>query len=126
MTSETDRTEEILRAKLGEALQRRKVQPHIYESAAEALAPLGAQAVVADTVDALVAAGLPLLFWLRFDFNPMNLRSPRAESIATYTELMKDPQMNAHTAEVLAGAGYSAGEIADMQQQGLKDALDHG
>ena len=24
----------------------------------------------------VVAAGLPLLFWLRFDFNPINLRSP--------------------------------------------------
>ena len=46
--------------------------------------------------------GLPLLTHLRFDFNPMNLRSPKVESIATYRELMKDPQMNAHTAEVVA------------------------
>ena len=46
--------------------------------------------------------GTPLLFHLRFDFNPMNLRSPKVESIATYLQLIKDPQMSAHTAEVLA------------------------
>ena len=27
----------------------------------------------------LVVGGLPLLYWLRFDFNPMNLRSPKVE-----------------------------------------------
>src|SRR5208282_6214048 len=26
---------------------------------------------------AVVAAGLPLLYWVRFDFNPINLRSPK-------------------------------------------------
>ena len=30
------------------------------------------------------SAGLPLLYWLQFDFNPINLRSPKVESIATY------------------------------------------
>ena len=37
-------------------------------------------------------AGLPLLYLLRFDFNPMNLRSTKAESIATYLDLKKDPE----------------------------------
>ena len=60
----------------------------------------------------IAIGGLPLLMYLRFDFNPMNLRSPRAESIATYTELMKDPQMNAHTAEVLAPTVEAAVEKA--------------
>ena len=27
----------------------------------------------------VVAAGLPLLYWLQFDFNPLNLRSPKVE-----------------------------------------------
>ena len=31
--------------------------------------------------------GLPLLYFLQFDFNPMNLRSPKVESIATYLDL---------------------------------------
>jgi uncharacterized protein len=42
-------------------------------------------------VTALVIAGAsPLLMWLRFDFNPMNLRNPRDESVATYLQLKKD------------------------------------
>ena len=38
-----------------------------------------------------VLAGLPLLYWLRFDFNPMDLRNPHVESVATYLDLKKDP-----------------------------------
>jgi hopanoid biosynthesis associated RND transporter like protein HpnN len=64
-------------------------------------------------VTLLVAiGGLPLLMHLRFDFNPMNLRSPKVESIATYLDLAKDPQMNVHTAEVLAPSVDAAAEIA--------------
>ena len=40
----------------------------------------------------VVVAGLPLLYWVRFDFNPMHLRSPKVESVATYLELSKDPE----------------------------------
>ena len=40
----------------------------------------------------VVAAGLPLLFWLRFDFDPMHLRSPKVESVATYHELSHDSE----------------------------------
>jgi len=29
----------------------------------------------------VVAAGLPLLYWLQFDFNPLNLRSTKVESV---------------------------------------------
>ncbi len=49
----------------------------------------------------VVAAGLPLLYWLRFDFNPINLRSPKAESVATYLELKNDPDSGANDIEVL-------------------------
>src|SRR6202035_4475659 len=35
---------------------------------------------------AVAVAGMPLLYSLRFDFNPMNLRSPKVESIATYLD----------------------------------------
>ena len=44
---------------------------------------------------ALVGLGAPLLYFLRFDFNPMNLRSPKAESIATYLDLRRDPMTGA-------------------------------
>lgn len=50
----------------------------------------------------VVAAGLPLLYWLRFDFNPMNLRSPKVESVATYLDLKADPHSGANDIQVLA------------------------
>jgi hypothetical protein len=56
--------------------------------------------------------GLPLLTHLQFDFNPINLRSPKAESIATYLDLRRDPNVSAHTAEVLAANADEAGRIA--------------
>jgi uncharacterized protein len=50
---------------------------------------------------AVVAAGLPLLYWLRFDFNPVNLRSPKTEAVATYLALKNDPQSGANDIQVL-------------------------
>src|SRR6516162_1145355 len=50
----------------------------------------------------VVAAGLPLLYWLQFDFNPINLRSPAAESVATFLELRSDPAIGANSIFVLA------------------------
>lgn len=57
-------------------------------------------AVVVGTL--LVAlGGLPLLYYLKFDFNPINLRSPKVESIATYLELRNDANMGANSINVL-------------------------
>jgi uncharacterized protein len=50
----------------------------------------------------LVVAGLPLLYFLRFDFNPINLRSPKVESIATFLDLRKDPNTGANAVNVMA------------------------
>ena len=50
---------------------------------------------------AVVAAGLPLLYWLRFDFNPINLRSPKTEAVATYLTLKDDPQSGANDIQTL-------------------------
>ena len=50
----------------------------------------------------MVAAGLPLLYWLQFDFNPLNLRSPKVESVATFLELRSDPAIGANSIYVLA------------------------
>ncbi len=46
--------------------------------------------------------GLPLLYYLQFDFNPMNLRSPKVESVATFLELRTDPNAGANAIDVLA------------------------
>jgi hypothetical protein len=55
------------------------------------------------TVTLLVAlAGTPLLRHLHFDFNPLNLRSSKVESVATLLDLMKDPDTDTNTIDVLA------------------------
>jgi hopanoid biosynthesis associated RND transporter like protein HpnN len=66
--------------------------------------------VVATTL--VVAAGLPLLLHLRFDFNPLDLRSPKGEAMATYSELSQDPLMNANLMEVLTASPDAAADVA--------------
>ena len=50
----------------------------------------------------VVVAGLPLLYWLQFDFNPLNLRSSKVESVATFLDLRSDPALGASSIYVLA------------------------
>jgi hopanoid biosynthesis associated RND transporter like protein HpnN len=61
---------------------------------------------------ALVVAGLPLLAFLQFDFNPMNLRNPNTESIATYLDLRGDPATGTNAIDVLAPSLAKAREMA--------------
>ena len=61
----------------------------------------------------IVLGGLPLLYFLQFDFNPMNLRSPKAESIATYLDLRSDPASGASAIDILAPSLAAAAEMAD-------------
>src|SRR6266851_2501703 len=63
----------------------------------------------------VVAAGLPLLHWLQFDFNPLNLRSPKVESVATFLELRNDPAIGANSIYVLASKEAAQ---ADMEKLG--------
>jgi len=60
----------------------------------------------------LAIAGLPLLYYLRFDFNPMNLRSPKVESIATYLDLRRDPSIGANSIYALAPSIATADQVA--------------
>jgi hopanoid biosynthesis associated RND transporter like protein HpnN len=46
--------------------------------------------------------GMPLLYYLQFDFNPINLRNPKVESIATFLDLRRDPITGANAISVLA------------------------
>ena len=39
----------------------------------------------------LIIGASPSLMWLRFDFNPMNLRNRNVKSVATYLELQGQP-----------------------------------
>jgi hopanoid biosynthesis associated RND transporter like protein HpnN len=61
----------------------------------------------------VVIAGLPLLYWLHFDFNPVNLRSPNAESVATYLDLTRDPSNNTNSVGVLASSLQEADAIGE-------------
>ena len=59
----------------------------------------------------IAVAGLPLLYFLHFDFNPINLRSPKVESIATFLDLRKDPNTGANAVNVLAPSVEAAREV---------------
>jgi uncharacterized protein len=61
---------------------------------------------------AVIVAGLPLLHWLRFDFNPMNLRSPKVESVATYLDLKSNPNSGANDVQLLAASPAAAEQAA--------------
>ncbi|RAI45898.1 MMPL family transporter [Rhodoplanes roseus] len=51
---------------------------------------------------ALVALlGAPLLYFLTFDFNPINLRNKNVESVATLLELRADPNVGANSIDIL-------------------------
>ena len=56
---------------------------------------------VVGTTLAAVILGLPLLKDLRFDFNPLNLRSKHVESVATLLDLMRDPDTTPNTIDIL-------------------------
>jgi hopanoid biosynthesis associated RND transporter like protein HpnN len=62
----------------------------------------------------VVAAGLPLLYWLQFDFNPLNLRSPKVESVATFLDLRSDPALGASSIYLLAPSKEAA--AANMEK----------
>jgi uncharacterized protein len=61
----------------------------------------------------VAVAGLPLLYFLRFDFNPINLRNPKVESIATFLDLRKDPNTGANAINVMTRSDAEAKKIAD-------------
>jgi hopanoid biosynthesis associated RND transporter like protein HpnN len=60
----------------------------------------------------VVLAGIPLLFHLQFDFNPVDLQSPDSPSVVTYREIQNDPETSGNDAEVLAPSLEKADETA--------------
>ncbi|MFV0280030.1 MAG: MMPL family transporter [Rhodoblastus sp.] len=60
----------------------------------------------------VVLAGLPALMKLKFDSNPMHLRSASVESVATYNDLARDPLTAPGTISVLAADLKEADALA--------------
>jgi len=58
-------------------------------------------------------AGTPLLTRVKFDFNPINLRSPKVESVATLLDLMRNPDTDTTTITVLAPSLEKAGPLVE-------------
>jgi hopanoid biosynthesis associated RND transporter like protein HpnN len=65
----------------------------------------------------VATAGLPLLYFLRFDFNPINLRNPKVESIATFLDLRKDPNTGANAINVMTNSDADARKIAERLEK---------
>jgi hopanoid biosynthesis associated RND transporter like protein HpnN len=60
----------------------------------------------------LILGASPLLYWLRFDFNPMNLRNTHVESVATYLQLQGEPDNAANDIVALEPSQQKADEVA--------------
>ena len=61
---------------------------------------------------AVAAAGLALLPRVAFDFDPLHLKNPQSESVATVLDLMKDPATSPYAAQVLAPSLDAATALA--------------
>lgn len=55
---------------------------------------------------------LALLTQLRFDFNPLNMKDPNTESVATFLDMLKDLNTTPYTIDVLAGNLDEAKNVA--------------
>ncbi|MGO9045828.1 MAG: MMPL family transporter [Xanthobacteraceae bacterium] len=60
----------------------------------------------------LIVGASPLLYWLKFDFNPMNLRNRNVESVATYLELQGAPDNAANDIVALEPSLAAADQVA--------------
>ncbi|WP_438278277.1 MMPL family transporter [Nitrobacter sp.] len=67
-------------------------------------------AIIVGTL-AVVILGSPALYFLRFDFNPIHLRSAKVESIATYLDLRKDPETGANAINVMVKSEQEAKQV---------------
>ncbi len=62
-------------------------------------------------VIAMVASIVSLL-WVRFDFNPLHLKNPRGEAVSTLNALMRDPNQQPNTIDVLTPSLAAADALA--------------
>lgn len=62
-------------------------------------------------------AGIGLLTQVRFDFNPLNLRNPESESVATFRELLKTKTSSPMTLSILADGREEAQTVAQRLEK---------
>lgn len=60
----------------------------------------------------LALTGLAVLPRLRFDFDPLHLKNPHTESMATLLELITSPNATPYTIDILAPSAAAAAELA--------------
>jgi hopanoid biosynthesis associated RND transporter like protein HpnN len=58
-------------------------------------------------------ASVALLPLVRFDFNPLHLKNPHKEAMATLAEIMRDPEQSPYTIDVLTASLPAADRLAD-------------
>ncbi|MDD4617379.1 MAG: MMPL family transporter [Alphaproteobacteria bacterium] len=63
-------------------------------------------------IGAVAALGLAAATFVRFDFDPLNLKDPKTESVSTMFEAMQDPDSDAYAAQILAASEMEARRIA--------------
>lgn len=68
--------------------------------------------VVLAVAAALAVASAATLPWVRFDFNPLHLKDPNTESMATLLDLQTDPATAPFSAEMLAPSLAAADALA--------------
>ncbi len=61
---------------------------------------------------AVAVAAAAVLPFVRFDFNPLHLKSPKVESMATLADLAADPDWTPNTINVIVPSAAAAGPIA--------------
>lgn len=61
---------------------------------------------------AVVIAGLPLLAWMRFDFDPIHLQNQNSEAVETYHRLRRNPELGIDAIDVLAPSVASIDGVA--------------
>jgi hypothetical protein len=66
---------------------------------------------------AVAMIGLPFLYFLTFDFDPIHLRSPKTESISTLLDLGGDPQVGINSINVVMPSLDEAAAAADRLQK---------
>ena len=78
---------------------------------------LGHRRLVVGTGAAAALFCACLLPFMHFDFNPIHMRSPKVESVATLFDLMRDPNESPNTLEVIAPSLAQAQVIAHRVAQ---------
>ncbi len=69
------------------------------------------RAILAGTLVAITAIAI-LAPRMNFDFNPVDLRDPNSESVATFRDLLEDPKTSPYTIDILAPSLEAAEKLA--------------